>query len=122
MRRPTSREPVKEMKRVFGCCTSTSPTSAAAAGQQVEAARREAGLEQHLGELRGDGRRLARRLDDDRVAGDQRGHRHAQQDREREVPGRDDHADAERHVDHLVVLAGQLHRAGGTARRSISRA
>ncbi len=28
MRRPTSREPVKEMKRVLGCSTSTSPTAA----------------------------------------------------------------------------------------------
>ena len=96
------------MKRVLGCSTSTSPTVRSAAGQQRERALREAGFQQHLGELGGDGGGLARRLDDGRVARHQRGHRHARQDGQREVPWRNHHAHAQRDVDHLVALAGKL--------------
>ncbi len=108
MRRPTSREPVKEMKRVLGCSTSTSPTVAPLPVSSVNAGLGEAGFQQNFGELGGDGGRLARRLDDGRVARHQRGHGHARQDGEREVPWRNHHAHAQRDVDHLVVLAGKL--------------
>ena len=103
MRRPTSREPVNETKRVLGCCTSTSPTAAPLPVSRVKLDSGEAGLEQHLGELGGDGRGLARRLDHDGIAGDQRRHGHARQNGEREIPWRNHHAHAEREVDHLVA-------------------
>ena len=52
--------------------------------------------------------RLLGRLEDGRVAGDQRRGDHAHRDRHREVPGRDDRGDAARDVAHRVVLAGHL--------------
>src|ERR1039458_2206793 len=166
MRRPTSREPVKAMKRVLGCWTMTSPTAAplpvrsvkedwgkpasrseehtselqsltlhdacpssgagegdeaglgvldddvtdgrAAAGEEREGRLGEAGFEKHFGELGGDGGSFAGGFDDGGVAGDERGDGHADEDGEREIPWRNDDADAERDVDHFVVLAGEL--------------
>ena len=68
------------------------------AGQEGEHAGRDARLVQDLDETQRDAGRLLRRLEEHRVAGDQRGGDHAGGDREREVPRRDHHADPARLV------------------------
>ena len=78
------------------------------AGQVVDDAGREAGLLEHLHQLRRDDRRLLGRLHDDGVAGDEGGGGHAAEDRQREVPRRDDDGDAARLVEVLVLLAGHV--------------
>jgi hypothetical protein len=108
MRRPTSREPVKEMKRVLGCFTSTSPTAAPLPVSSVKlyagkpaSSSTSANLAPMVGvSLEG--------FDDGDIAGDQRRHGHPHHDGQREIPWRNHHPDAQRDVDHLVVLAGQL--------------
>ncbi len=59
-------------------------------------------------EAGGDGGRVGGGLEHDSVAGDDGGRGHAGHDGEGEVPGRDDGADAERHVTELVAFAGEL--------------
>src|SRR5581483_1479154 len=61
--------------------------SAAAARQETEALRWKTCLKQCLRENRADGRRLARRLNNHGVAGDQGSDCHAAKNRQREVPG-----------------------------------
>ena len=60
------------------------------AGQEVDRARRRARRVQDRDQLGADDRRRPGRLDDDGVAGDERRARHAGEDGQREVPGRDD--------------------------------
>ncbi len=69
---------------------------------------RETGLEQDLDEPGRDAGRLLRGLEHDGVAGHQCRRHHAGGDREREVPGRDDDADAARLVPVLVRLTRRL--------------
>ena len=78
------------------------------AGEERQHAGREAGVEEDLDEPQRDPRRLLRRLEHHRVAGDERGGDHASRDREREVPRRDHDADAARLVEVRVPLAGRL--------------
>ena len=78
---------------------------AARPGHEVDDARGDARLFQKLEELVGDGRRVRRGLQDDGVSGDERGGGHPRHDGEREVPRRDDDADAERNVFEPIVLA-----------------
>ena len=82
----------------------------AAAGDQVHGARREAGLGHQLDEQHRAVRRVAGRLEHDRVAGDERRHHLPARDRHREVPGRDDPDDADRLADAHRPLVGQLGR------------
>jgi hypothetical protein len=61
----------------------------AAAREELDHALRRAGRTEGFHEARGDRRRLLRRLEDDWIAGDERGHGHATRDRQWEVPRRD---------------------------------
>ena len=72
-------------------------------------------------QLRGDDRRGAGGLDDDGVAGDERRARHPREDRQGEVPGRDDEGDAERPEGVLAVLERPHARAGPRPRGAGSR-
>src|SRR3984957_10303097 len=63
---------------------------------------------EQLDELRGDGGRIARRLEDDGVATHDRYQRHASHDGARKIPRRNHGAYAQRNVHHRIVLAGQL--------------
>ena len=107
MRRPTSREPVKEIKRVLGCIDQRLTHHLGVAGQESEHARGQARLLQDLHQLVADHRRLLGRLEDDAVAARDGGGDHAGGDGQREVPGRDAQADAQGDIVELVVLAGQ---------------
>ena len=78
------------------------------AGAEVDHALGHSGFFEQFEELRGDRRRVARGLQDDGVAADDRGQRHAGHDGAGEVPRRNHRADAERNVVQRVVLAGQL--------------
>ena len=93
----------------------------AQARQIIEHAGRQAGFVEELGQVPGDDRRLLGRLQDDGVAGDERGDRHAGGDRQREVPGRDDHGDAAR-MGSVKFVSPEASRCLGSARRHISRA
>ena len=78
---------------------------AARAGQQVRDARRQAGLDEEFHQPRADDRRLVRGLQDDGVAGHHGRGRHAREDGEGEVPGRNDHAHAARPPVLVIGLA-----------------
>ena len=67
-RSPVGVEPVNATLRTSGCVTSASPASGAGAGDDVEHARRQAGLGEDLGEAQRRERRRVGRLGDDRVA------------------------------------------------------
>ena len=88
--------------------TIASPTSAPRAGDEVDDARREAGLGHQLHEERGAVRRVGGRLEDDGVAGDERRHHLPAGDRDREVPGGDDPGDPDRLADAHRPLVGEL--------------
>ena len=77
---------------------------------EVDDARRQAGFFHGLDELGRDGGRIARGLQDDGVAADHRRAGHAAHDGAREVPRRDDGADAQRDVPQMVALARKLYR------------
>ena len=89
----------------------------ALARQQRERVRRHARLAQRLDQQRRAARRLLGRLEDHRVAGGEPGGGHAERDRDREVPGRDDRDDAARRVAQLVALARHLEQ--GSALREV---
>ena len=94
----------------------------ALAGQQRERARRHAGLAQRAREHERAAGRLLGRLEDRGVAGRQRRRGHAERDRDREVPGRDDRDDPARVPAHLVALAGRPAAAARPARGRSPRA
>ena len=83
------------------------------AGAEVHYAFGHADFFEQLDEFGGNGRRIARRLQDDGVAADDRGDGHAGHDGAGEIPGRNHGADAERNVGQRVALARQLHRRFG---------
>ena len=83
--------------------------AAAAAGDEVDHAIGRAAGFQGLEELRRDGHGVAAGLEDDGVAADDRGHGHAGEDGQGEIPRRNDGAHAEREVAQLAALAGPLH-------------
>ena len=119
--RPTSREPVNAIEPRLRVLDERIADRRAAAGQEVQHAVRHARLVARLEEHRGDAGRVGGGLQHDRVAGDDRGGRHAGQDREREVPRRDHDADAERDVLELVSLAGIRASAAGARPAAPSR-
>ena len=80
------------------------------ARQKVHNARRQRALfHEDLAELRGNRRRGGRWLEDDRIAGHDRGGCHAAHDGTRKIPWWDDNADTERNVAQLVILARDRH-------------
>ena len=79
----------------------------AAARQEVQDPVRHPRLVARLQEHRRDAGRVRGGLENDRVAGDERGGRHSRQDREREVPRGNHDGDAEGDVLELVSLAGK---------------
>ena len=81
----------------------------ASAGAEVHDAFGHAAFFEQFHELRGRGRRIARRLQDDGVAADDGSERHAGHDGAGKVPRRNDGADAERNVGQGAALARQLH-------------
>ena len=90
-----------------GLRTSASPASPSPCTRLIDA-RREAGLLEQLDEPLADGRRVLRRLEDDRVAFEQARPEHPQRHGEGEVPRRDDRDDAPRLAAHEGVLLGDL--------------
>ena len=78
------------------------------AGNEVDDTGRHANLGQNFHELVGDYRRARRGFEHHRIARHQRGHHQAGGNRQREVPGWDGQARAERDVLHFGVLARQL--------------
>ena len=81
---------------------------AARAHDDVEDPRRKPRLLEDARERDDRGRSVRRRLDDDRVAGDERGHGLPRRDRHREVPRRHEGADAHRLADAHRELVRQL--------------
>ena len=94
MSSPTAFDPVNVTNATVGVLDQRGPDLLADAGQEREHAGRQARLEEDLDQPRRDARRLLRRLEHDGVAGHERRRHHAGRDREREVPRRDDDADA----------------------------
>ena len=86
------------------------PHLAAEAVNEVDDARRHAGLEQQLDEALREHRRVVRGLEDDGVAADERRHDLPRGDRDREVPRRDHADDADRRPDAHVELVRKLGR------------
>ena len=84
----------------------------AAAGDEIDDARRDARLLEDLHEIDRRERRQRRRLEHDRVAADQRGNDFPRRDRHRKIPRRDDRADAQRLADRHRELVAQLGRDG----------
>ncbi len=80
----------------------------ARAGDQVDRARREAGLGHELDQERRAVGRVARRFEHDGIAGHQSGHHLPARDGHREVPGGHDGGDPERLADAHRPLVGQL--------------
>ncbi len=78
-------------------------------GQKLTTPGGHAGLFQRFEEFRGDGGRIARRFEDDGVAADQAGARHAQRDGVGKIPRGNHRAHAESDVAQEAALAGQLH-------------
>ena len=113
MRLPTAVDPVKATLSMPGCAASAAPARRSVAGDDVERARREPGLERELRQPQRGERRVLGGLEHDAAAGRERRadlpHRHQQ----RKVP-RDDRADdADRlaaRVAEELVLAERRHR------------
>jgi hypothetical protein len=83
--------------------------ASAAARAEVHNAFGHAAFFEQFHELRRNRRRIARRLQHDRVAADDRSDRHAGHDGAGKVPRRNHGADAERNIGQRVALARQLH-------------
>jgi hypothetical protein len=84
----------------------------AASGEEVQHTGGEPHLLHELVKLVADARRIARGLEHDRVAADDGGRRHPDQNRQREVPRRDDHTDPERQIRDRIPFARELNRIG----------
>ena len=117
--RPTGPEPVNAIVATSGWRASAAPASPSP-GSSAIAPGRHAARAQRLDDAQPAARRLLGGLQDDGVAGRERRGGHAHRDREREVPRRDDRADAARRVAQLVALAGHLQQRRA-ARRARSR-
>src|ERR1035438_397584 len=81
----------------------------AASGAEVHDSFRQATLFEQFDKLRGDGGRIARRLQDDRIAADNRSHRHARHDRAGKIPGRNHGPYPEWNIGWSVALARNLY-------------
>ena len=82
-----------------------SPIFAARTWNEVDDAVGHADFAQEIDEPRSHDRRIARRLEHDGIARDDRRRRHPDHDRRCKVPGRNYRSDAERNIDELVALA-----------------
>ena len=92
---------------------------AAAAGDEVEDAGRDAGFADHFARTVAEQRRRARRLEDDGVAGDERAARGSRRQREREVERRDHRPDAVRAAARWSSV--HRHRASASASEPVVR-
>ena len=109
MCRPTSRDPVKETNRVFGCATRRSPIAPPLpvrkqneCGGKPASSSVSANIAAMVGvSLEG--------LMTTVLPVTSAAHRHAAQNRQREIPRRNHDADAQRQIAHLIALAGKLH-------------
>ena len=110
--RPTLVEPVNDTTRTTSLGRQRRADLVAVAGDHVDDALRDAGFLEHLDEVQRRQRRLRRGLEDDGVAADQRRDDLPRRDRHREVPRRDDRADAERLAHRHRELVAQLGRHG----------
>ena len=91
----------------------------ARARTEIHDARRHAGFFQNFHKFRGDGWRVARRLQNYGIAADGGGGRHAGHNCARKIPRRNYGADSERNILQRVAFAGELHGrlGGGKAQR-----
>ena len=110
--RPTSVDPVNDTTRTSIADEQRVADVAAAAGDEVDDAARDAGLFEDLDEVERRERRQRRRLEHDGVAADQRRDDLPRRDRHRKIPRRDDRADAERLTHRHRELVAQLGRHG----------
>ena len=115
-RRAVSTEPVRMTASTRGSVTSPRPTSSSGHGRKASASLRDAGVPQGLGEMPADQHGLGRGLEDDAVAGGQRGEHAARGDRQREVPRRRHDHDAERLHPALAQTSTCVERARVVAR------
>ena len=92
--RPTATEPVKVAPAVRASRTSCSPIAAPGAVDVVEDARRQARVADAVGEQAARPGRVGGALEDDRVAGHERGGGRARRERDREIERRDHGPDA----------------------------
>ena len=126
---PVVVSPVNAILSIPGCATSAWPTLESGRGHHVEHAGRQPDLHGDLAERERRQRRLARRLQDDRVAGRERRRHLPRRQQQREVPRHDRRDDAERlaeRVGEVVALHGDglaHHLVGpaGVGTRSIPR-
>ena len=81
------------------------------AGAEIDHALGHAGFFQQFDKFRCDGRRIARRLQDDGVAADDRGNRHSRHNGAGKIPRRNHRAHTKRNIHQRVALAGQLDRS-----------
>ena len=98
--------------RHVGMANQAIADGAAAAVHDVDDALGDSGLVQQLDESLPQRGRIGRRLEDDRVAGDERRGDLPGRDRDREVPGRDRADDPDRHAHRHVELVAELGRRG----------
>ena len=103
---PTSVEPVNAILSTPGCRAKAVADDGAGTGDHVEDAVRQTRLARELGEPQGGQRRLRCGLQDDRVAGRQRGAQLPGGDDQRVVPGHDRGHDADRLARHQRERAG----------------
>ena len=113
-RRPVSGEPVTQIMSTWS--TSAAPVSPAPM-HDLQHVRRQDALHRLDGAPHAERRQL-RRLDDDRVAGEQRGDGVAEREVQRRVPRADDPDDAARPVGHERALAEERPRADPLASRA----
>ncbi len=93
---PVDVSPVNAILSMPGCSTIICPTCRSRPGDDVEHAGRQADLVRDLGERERRQRRLARRLDDDRVAARQRRRHLPRRQQQRKIPRHDRGDDADR--------------------------
>ena len=106
---PVRLSPVNEISGTSGCLTSASPASSPSPWTRLNTPAGRPGLLEDPGPQGRRQRRELRRLEDDRVAGGQRGSELPRLEHERRVPRRDEPGDADRlAVDVVELAAGHL--------------
>ena len=110
--RPTSVDPVNDTTRTSSLTSIALPTSPPPPVTRLTTPRGTPGLFENLDEVQRRQRRQRRRLEDDRVAADERRDDLPRRNRHREIPRRDDRADAERLPHRHRELVAQLGRHG----------
>ena len=82
--------------------------TSARTGAEIDHPLRHSGLFQKFDELRGDGRRVARRLQDHSIPANNRRQSHSRHDRARKIPRRNHGADPQRNIEKPVAFTRQL--------------